>query len=155
MQVNINLFQTKNEAKFIKGKAQPFVIRGKENNWNNLTTKEKESKLTIRGIEKKNTKENEEEVLFNEDYNMIKENHIRPIFANIKKVQEISDESISSEIDVLRSIKIYNGQFDQYKDMVLDCIRTSGSPHQNVFINSISRKYPKRDISWKRRRRRK
>ena len=94
-------------------------------------------------------------MLFNDDYNMIKENHIRPIFANIKKVMEISDESMSSEIDVLRNIKVYNGQFDQYKDMVLDCIRTSGSPHQNVFINSISRKYPKRDISWKRRRRRK
>ena len=75
---------------------------------------------------------------------MIKENHIRPIFANIKKVQEIFDESISTEIDVLRNIKIYNGQFDQYKNIILDSIRSSGSPHQNVIINDISRKYPKR-----------
>ena len=126
-----------------KERLQPFVIKGKENNWNNLTTKEKESKLTIRDIEKKKIKENEEELLFNDDYNMIKENHIRPIFANIKKVQEIFDESISTEIDVLRNIKIYNGQFDQYKDKILDSIRISSSP-QNVIINDISRKYPKR-----------
>ena len=143
-EVNINLYQKKKKPNLSKERLQPFVIRGKENNWNNLTTKENESKLTIRGIEKKKTKENEEEVLFNDDYNMIKENHIRPIFANIKKVMEISDESMSSEIDVLRNIKQYNGQNDQYKDMVLDSIRTSGSPHQNVIINDISRKYPKR-----------
>ena len=127
-EVNINLFQKKMKPNLSKERLQPFVIKGKENNWNNLTTKEKESKLTIRDIEKKKIKENEEEVLFNDDYNMIKENHIRPIFANIKKVQEIFDESISTEIDVLRNIKIYNGQFDQYKDKILDSIRTSSSP---------------------------
>ena len=144
-EVNINLFQKKMKPNLSKERLQPFVIKGKENNWNNLTTKEKESKLTIRDIEKKKIKENEEEVLFNDDYNMIKENHIRPIFANIKKVQEIFDESISTEIDVLRNIKIYNGQFDQYKDKILDSIRTSSSP--------ISKK--NWDILWKRWRRRK
>ena len=143
-EVNINLYQKKKRPNLSKERMQPFVISGKENNWNNITTKENESKLTIRGIEKKKTKENEEEVLFNDDYNMIKENHIRPILANIKKVQDVSEESMSSEIDVLKNIKMYNGQFDQYKDMVLDSIRTSGSPHQNVIINDISRKYPKR-----------
>ena len=143
-EVNINLYQKKKKQNLSKQRIQPFVISGKENNWNNLTTKENESKLTIKGIEKKKTKENDEEVLFNDDYNIIKENHIRPILANIKKVQDQSEESMSSEIDVLRNIKKYNGQFDQYKDMVLDSIRSSGQPHRNVIINDISRKYPKR-----------
>ena len=143
-EININLYQKKKKPNLSKERLQPFVISGKDNNWNNLTTKENESKLTIRGIERKKTKEKEEEVLFNDDYNMIKKNNFRPILANIKKVQDVSDESMSSEIDVLKNIKIYNGQFDQYKNIILDSIRSSGSPHQNVIINDISRKYPKR-----------
>ena len=41
-EVNINLYQKKKKPNLSKERLQPFVIRGKENNWNNLTTKENE-----------------------------------------------------------------------------------------------------------------
>ena len=50
-----------------------------------------------------------EEILVNDDYNIIEENYTRPIRANIKKMQEFSEESVSSEYDVLKGIKKYMG----------------------------------------------
>ena len=50
-----------------------------------------------------------EEILINDDYNIVEENYTRPIRANIKKIQEFSEESVSSEYDVLKGIKKYMG----------------------------------------------
>jgi hypothetical protein len=150
-EININLYQKKKKQNLSKQRIQPIAINGKKKNWNNLTTKKNESKLTIRGNKKKKKKENEkdheeeeDEVIFNNDYNKIKESKKRSILLNIKKEQEESDESMTSEIDVLKRINIYNGKLDQYKNIVLDSFNSSGQSRQKIIINDISRKYPKR-----------
>ena len=60
-EVNINLFQKKKNQNLSKQRIQPIAIKGKKKNWNNLTTKENESKLIIKGIKnnkKKKMKKN-------------------------------------------------------------------------------------------------
>ena len=149
-EVNINLFQKKKKQNLSKQRIQPIAINGKKKNWSNLTTKENESKLIIRGTKNKKKKENEkeheevDEAILNNDYNKIKESKKRSIILNIKKEKEKSDESISSEIDAFKNINIYNGHLNQYKNIILDSFKSSEQPRQKIIINDISRKYPKR-----------
>ena len=156
-EININLYQKKKKQNLSKQRIQPIAINGKKKNWNNLTTKKNESKLTIRGNKKKKKKENEkdheeeeDEVIFNNDYNKIKESKKRSILLNIKKEKEKPDESMNSEIDVLKKINICNGQLDQYKNIIMDSSKSSGYPKQKTIINDISRKYPKRIETYQR-----
>jgi hypothetical protein len=51
---------------------------------------------------------------------------------------------MTSEIDVLKRINIYNGKLDQYKNIAMDSFNSSGQSRQKIIINDISRKYPKR-----------
>ena len=138
-EVNINLYENKKKPYLSKERVQPFEIIGKEKDWNIITSRESESKLTIKGINKKEI-ENEEDLLINDDYNIIPKNR-KPILI-IKKLQDNPDESISSEIDVLKNLKT-NEQNNKYKEMILDSMRTSGQ-ERRVIINDISKKYPKR-----------
>ena len=127
-----------------------------ENKWNNLIKKENDSNINIERTKKTQdfvlshgdevTISNEaEEILVNDDYNIVEENYTRPIRANIRKIQDVSEESVSSEYDVLKGIKKYMGQY-QYKDVVDESIKIQG---QKIIINDISGKYPRRIESFK------
>ena len=100
-EVNINLYQKKKRQNLSKEKIQPFVIKSQGNKRNYTTRKENETKLTIKGIEKKiEDEENDEDVIINDDYNTVDESYIIPVKANILKKQDISEET-SSEYDNL------------------------------------------------------
>ena len=85
--------------------------------WNDLITEQKDADILLEKMENNQNNfvlsrgdevhiSNEpEEILVNDDYNIIEENYTRPIRANIKKIQEFSEESVSSEYDVLKGIK--------------------------------------------------
>ena len=137
-EVNINLYQKKKRQNLSKEKVQPFFIKGKNKNWNNITKKEIGSNIMIKGTEKE--KLNEEEIIINNDYNIIEKSYMRPIRADIKKVHEISDES-SSEYDVLKNLQIY-GQTNDYRELIADSIKSNGEQKQKVIINHIKNNYP-------------
>ena len=61
-------------------------------------------------------------------------------------MQDFSEESVSSEYDVLKGIQKYMGQY-QYKDIVDESIKIQG---QKIIINDISGKYPRRIESFHR-----
>ena len=126
-----------------------------ENKWNDLIKKENDTNINIEKTKKTQdfvlTKGDEvtisneaEEILVNDDYNIVEENYTRPIRANIRKVQDFSEESVSSEYDVLKGIQKYMGQY-QYKDIVDESIKIQG---QKIIINDISGKYPRRIESF-------
>ena len=139
-EVNINLYQKKKRQNLSKERMQPFVIKGKAKNWNYTTKKENESNIMIKGIEKK--KENEEEVLINDDYNVIEGNHLRSLQAVIKKVHENTDDS-SSEYDVFKNLKNY-GQMNDYKDIIIDSMKTAEEQEnkRKIIINNITGVFP-------------
>ena len=150
-EVQINMDKKTRKAPLIKQRIQPVKIKGKENNWNDAITKENDANLQIdktkiqkefvlsRGDEVTISNEGEE-ILVNDDYNIVEENYTRPIRANIQKVQEYSEESISSEYDVLKGIQKYMGEY-QYKELVKQSLKIKGP---NIIINDISGKYPRR-----------
>ena len=152
--IQINMAKKKSKkGVLLKQRVQPVIIKGKENNWNNVIKRENDSNLHIEKTEKINNNNfniikgdevhisNEaEEILVNDDYNIVEENYTRPIRANIRKIQEYSEESKSSEYDVLKGIEKYQGQII-YKDLINESLRIHG---QKVIINDISGKYPRR-----------
>ena len=161
-EVNINLFQSKKNKKLSKQRLKPLLIKGEEDN-NNFIPKENEPKVIINGFQIKNKKIEknkdkdkdkniENKLLINNDNNnnnnnkniIIKENIKRPIVANIKKVQEISEESISSEIDVLKNIKKYNKQININNGSGMDKAKLNDKRELKVIINDISKKVPKK-----------
>ena len=150
-EVQINMVKRTRKAPLIKQKNQQVNIKGKENDWNDLISKENDVTLQIDKTKVQNefvlsrgdevTISNEgEEILVNDDYNIVEENYTRPIRANIQKVQEYSEESISSEYDVLKGIQKYMGEY-QYKELVNESLKIRGP---NIIINDISGKYPRR-----------
>ena len=150
-EVQINMIKRTRKAPLTKQKVQPVIIKGKENDWNDLISKENNAALQIDKTKIQNefvlskgdevTISNEgEEILVNDDYNIVEENYTRPIRANIQKVQEYSEESISSEYDVLKGIQKYMGEY-QYKELVNESLKIRGP---NIIINDISGKYPRR-----------
>ena len=149
-EVNINLCQSKKNKKLSKQRLKPLLIKGEENN-NNFIPKENEPKVIINGfqiknkkIEKNKDKDKENKLLINKDNNIIKENYNRTIVTNIKKVQEISEESISSEIDVLKNIKKYNKQINLNNGSGMDTAKINDKREIKVIINDISKKLPKK-----------
>ena len=141
-EVNINLYQKKKRQILSKEKMQPFVIKGQENKWNITSRKQNETKLTIRGIEKKpQSEETEDDVIINDDYNSISENITRPVKANILKKGEITEES-SSDYDILKNINKFNCDNSEYKNMIIDSYQNKQQPR--VIINNISKRVPKK-----------
>ena len=150
-EVQINMVKRPKQKFLAKQKVPPIVIKGKENDWNNLVKEENDTNINIEKTSKMNEFDishgdevhisNEaEEILVNDDYNIVEENYTRPVRANIKKVPDFSEESVSSEYDVLKGIKKYMGQY-QYKDLVDESLKIQG---QNIIINDISGKYPRK-----------
>jgi hypothetical protein len=143
-EVNINLYQKKKRQNLSKERIQPFVIKSQGNKWNYTTRKENETKLMIKGIEKKiEAEENDEDVIINDDYNAVDESYIRPVKANILKKPDISEET-SSEYDVLKNLKTINCNINDYRDMIIDSYKHGGEPEPRVIINNISKKVPKK-----------
>ena len=135
-----------------KERIKPVIIKGKENNWNKIVKQENDSKLQIDKSVKKPifelSKEKEiyieneaEEVLINDDYNIVEENYSRPIRANIRKIEDFTEESASSEYDILKNIRKHESQFNQFKELVTESIKVNG---QKIIINDISGKYPRK-----------
>ena len=152
-EIQINMPKRKSKKGVLsKQRVQPVIIKGKENNWNDVIKKDNDNNFHIEKTQINNnnfniTKGDEvhianeaEEILINDDYNIVEENYTRPIRANIRKVQEYSEESKSSEYDVLKGIEKYQGQII-YKDLINQSLKIHG---QKVIINDISGKYPKR-----------
>ena len=150
-EVQINMIKRSKQKHLAKQRAVPVTIKGQENDWNNLVKEENDTNINIEKTAKLNEFDiahgdevhisNEaEEILVNDDYNIVEENYTRPVRANIKKVPDFSEESVSSEYDVLKGIKKYMGQY-QYKDLVDESLKIQG---QKIIINDISGKYPRR-----------
>ena len=140
-----------------KERIKPVIIKGKENNWNEIVKQENDSKLQIDKSEKKNdfvlTKEKEiyienepQEVLINDDYNIIEENYSRPVRAIIRKIEDYTEESASSEYDILNNIKKHETQFNLFKELVYESIKVNG---QKIIINDISGQYPRKPETFK------
>ena len=155
-EVQINMVKRTKKNPLIKQKVQPVSIKGKENNWNDIITEQNDTTLKIDKTEKVKedfvlthgeevsiSKEGED-ILINDDYNIVEENYTRPIRANIQKVPDASEESVSSEYDVLKGISKYMGQY-QYKEIVGESLKIKA---QNIIINDISGKYPRRIESY-------
>jgi len=149
-EVNINLCQSKRNKKLSKQRLKSLLIKGEEDK-NNSIPKENEPKVIINGFQIKNKKiqkdrekEKDKEkgrnklILIN-DNNIIKENYNRPILANIKKVQEISEESISSEIDVLKNIKKYNKQTIINNGSGMDKVKINDKKEMKIILNDINK----------------
>ena len=150
----IKMVKRQKKRNLLKQKIQPIQVEGYT--WNDLITEQKDADILLEKTENNQNNfvlsrgdevhiQNEpEEILVNDDYNIIEENYTRPIRANIKKIQEFSEESVSSEYDVLKGIKKYMGKY-QYKDLVDESLKIEG---QQVIINDISGKYPRRVESF-------
>ena len=150
----IKMVKRRKKRNLLKQKIQPIQVEGYT--WNDLITEQKDADILLEKTENNQNNfvlsrgdevhiQNEpEEILVNDDYNIIEENYTRPIRANIKKIQEFSEESVSSEYDVLKGIKKYMGKY-QYKDLVDESLKIEG---QQVIINDISGKYPRRVESF-------
>ena len=155
-EVQINMAKKAKKKQLRQQKIQPVSIKGKENNWNDIITQQNDASLKIDKTEKVKedfvlthgeevsiSKEGED-ILINDDYNIVEENYTRPIRANIQKVPDVSEESISSEYDVLKGISKYMGQY-QYKELVGESLKVKD---RNIIINDISGKYPRRVESY-------
>ena len=155
-EVQINMAKKTKKNPLRKQKVLPITIKGKEENWNDVITEQNDVNLNIEKTEQKKeefvlthgeevsiSKEGED-ILINDDYNIVEENYTRPIRANIQKVPDVSEESVSSEYDVLKGISKYMGQY-QYKELVGESLKVKT---QNIIINDISGKYPRRIESY-------
>ena len=155
-EVQINMIKHARKNPLKQQKVQPIVIKGNEKNWNDVISQQNDTNLIIDKTEKVKddfvlshgeevsiSKEGED-ILINDDYNIVEENYTRPIKANIQKVPDVSEESISSEYDVLKGISKYMGQY-QYKELVGESLKVKA---QNIIINDISGKYPRRVESY-------
>ena len=143
-EINIILYQKKRQN-LLKDKMNHFVIKGKKKNFNLTTNKENE--VTFKGMEKTDEiiDNDEEEIINNDDYNRIEKNknYGKNIKFNIKKINnEISEES-SSELDILKNLKIHNNDLNDYKSMIIETINSPITYEQKVIINNITGKYPK------------
>jgi hypothetical protein len=152
--ININMPKRniRKPPPLLRQRVPPVILKGNETDWNKVNKLENDYKLEIdRSVKKTNfvlSKENEvhieneaEEILINDDYNIVEENYSRPIRANIRKVPDYTEESVSSEYDILNKIKKHEGQFNQFKELVYESIKLNG---QKIIINDISGKYPRR-----------
>ena len=150
-EVQINMIKKAKKKHLAKQRVTPVIINGQENNWNNLVKEENDSNINIEKTAKLNEFDishgdevhilnEKEEILVNDDYNIVEDNYTRPVRANIKKITDFSEESVSSEYDILKGIKKYTGQY-QYKDLVDESLKIQG---QKIIINDISGKYPRR-----------
>ena len=152
-EIKLNMLTRKSRRHILsKHRVQPVILKGKESNWNKIVKRENDTKLQIDKSPKKAnfvlTKdiefqiENEaEEILVNDDYNIVEENYSRPIRANIRKVEDLTEESVSSDYDILKNIHRHESQFNQFKEMVSESLKIFG---QKVIINDVSGKYPRR-----------
>ena len=151
--IKINMPTRKKRQNISKQRIQPIILKGTAKaNWNNVIKKEHDSKLEIdKSIKKANfvfSKGNEvyiendtDEILINDDYNIVEENYARPIRAYIRKVEEPTEESATSDYDILNHIRKHDDQFNQFKELVNESVKMNG---QKVVINDISGKYPRR-----------
>ena len=152
-EIKINMLTRKPRRHLLsKHRVQPVILKGKDSNWNRIVKRENDTKLQIDKSPKKANFvlskdiefqiENEaEEILVNDDYNIVEENYSRPIRANIRKVEDLTEESVSSEYDILKNIHRHESQFNQFKEMVSESLKIFG---QKVIINDVSGKYPRR-----------
>ena len=150
--IKINMPTKKRRQNISKQRIQPIILRGTAKaNWNNVIKKENDSKVSIdKSIRKTNfvfSKGNEvyiendtDEILINDDYNIVEENYARPVRAYIRKVEEATEESATSDYDLLNHIHKHNDQFNQFKELVNESVKVYG---QKVVINDISGKYPR------------
>ena len=134
-EVNINLYTKKKKQKLSKERIQPFIIKGKDKNRNYIP--KNEINIFIKGEEKN---ENPEGVIINDDYNQLQRKYNK-LHANIKKVYEISDES-SSEFDILKDLRMYNEQNNEYKELIINSLNNAGKEKQKVIINEIKGIFP-------------
>ena len=153
-EIKINMPPKKRKKQnILKERIKPVILKGKEVDWNKIVQKENDSKLQIDKNPPKPpnfavSKENEllieneaEDILINDDYNIVEENYSRPIRANIKKIEDYTEESASSEFDILKNIHQHESQFNQFRELVAESIKVHG---QKVIINDISGKYPRK-----------
>ena len=146
-EVNLYLYQKKKEQNLSKERMQPFVIIGKENNWNFTTTKENETKFTIMGLKKKtDNSENEEGVINNDDYNIIEEYQIKQPLQNFTKNPDVSEDSGSEHVD-LNNIKMRNGQTNENKDIIIkDHIKSRQNEPRTIIKNNTFEQYSSNNI---------
>ena len=154
-EIKINMPIRKKRQTITKQRAQPIIIKGKgkeKGNWNDVIQKQDDSKVQIgKSIKKYNfllSKENDlyienetDEILVNDDYNIVEENYARPVRAYIRKVDDYTEESVSSDYDILNQIHRHEDQFNQFRELVNESMKING---QRVIINDISGKYPRK-----------
>ena len=152
-EIKINMSTRKSRRQLLsKHRVKPVILKGRDSNWNKIVKRENDTKLQIDKSAKvtnfvlsKDIEfqiENEaEEILVNDDYNIVEENYSRPIRANIRKVEDLTEESVSSDYDVLKNIRGHESQFNQFKEMVSESLKICG---QKVIINDVSGKYPRK-----------
>ena len=130
---NINNKKEEKKNLFIE-EGQPFENKDKKNSFDIKNKKEKEKILITRDFLKilENNK-NEDEILFNDDYNIIEQNYSRPVKANIRQIKEISDKSNS------------NRQFKDYNKILNNSINSYEKKDDNIYINNISEKIPNKN----------
>ena len=122
-----------------------------QNDWNKTNKTEIITKIDISPIYKKKrsisfditkedsidiTKDNDE-IIFNDDYNVVSEYLTRDVRAQIDKIPQSTDESVSEEIDVLGGIKKHTEKYGVYDKMIkatFDVIKSK----QNVIIRDVS-----------------
>ena len=149
-EINIKMTVDVKKPKYYKGHLRPILLKAQEIDWNDTNKEHNDANIMLESTTKKNnfvfSKENEvflqnekEEIIVNDDYNIVEENYTRPIRANIKKIPDVSEESMCSEYDVLKGIPKYDGQNYLYKNIVSESVKING---QNIIINDISGQYP-------------
>ena len=152
-EIKINMpTRRKQKPSLRQNRIMPVILEGKKTDWNKLNKLENATKYQIDKSAKVYnfvlSKENDvlieneaEEILINDDYNIVEENYARPIRANIRKIPDYTEESVSSDYDILKGIHKHEGQFNEFKDLVSESIKIYG---QKVIINDISGKYPRK-----------
>ena len=149
-EINIKMTVNVKKPKLFKSYIKPVIIKGQEIDWNQTNKEQNDSNILLESV-KNNfvfSKENEvclknenDEIIVNDDYNIVEENYTRPIRANIKKIPDVSEESVCSDYDILKNIQKYDGKNYLFKNIVSESVKING---QKIIINDISGKYPRK-----------
>ena len=123
-EVDINIYEKKERDNLLKDKNQQLIKKDTENCLNKKKDKNSINKKVFHKNFKNN--ENEEEILFNDDYNIIEKNYMRPVKANIKQIKRISHET--------------KRLFDDYNKNINKSINSYEEKDENKNINKISEK---------------
>ena len=143
-ELNISIYEKKQRDNLLKEKKQTNEKKEKEEEkkWDMKKGKENEKNLTSKDFQNNlENNENEEEILFNDDYNIIRQNYMMPVKTNIKQAKQRSDES-NSEYDILNNIKIKKNQFSDFNRNLNNRISSYQEVYENININNVCLKIP-------------